>query len=82
LRSDEENIGVVLQVFGDGSLLLNLGRVDNIQKSDILHVFRNEESGVVFIVSLKIYDTNPKTSKGRIIYSERKIKVGDIVALS
>jgi hypothetical protein len=82
LRSDEENIGVVLQVFGDGSLLLNLGRVDNIQKSDILHVFRNEESGVVFIGSLKIYDTNPKTSKGRIIYSERKIKVGDIVALS
>lgn len=80
-RKGEISTGVIVQVFPGNSLLLNLGSDDNVKKGDVLQVFRNEEDGVEFIGSLKIYEIYPKTSKGRVMYFEKKVKIGDIVSL-
>lgn len=80
-KKGEISTGVIVQVFPGNSLLLNLGSDDDVKKGDVLQVFRTEEDGVEFIGSLKIYEIHPKTSKGRIMYFEKQVKIGDIVSL-
>jgi hypothetical protein len=72
--------GVVVQVLPGNTILFNLGSEENINKGDVLQIFRNEEGGMEFIGSLQIYSVNPKTSKGRIVYYEKKVKIGDVVS--
>jgi tetratricopeptide (TPR) repeat protein len=72
-------IGVVVQVLPGNNVLINLGSVDDIKIGDELQVLRKEVSGFELIGSLKIYSASPKTSKGKIVYSEQDIKIGDIV---
>ncbi|HEB30135.1 MAG TPA: hypothetical protein ENI15_04575 [Spirochaetes bacterium] len=75
-----DSTGVVVQVLPGNTVLFNLGSEEDIKKGDVLQIFRNEESGMEFIGSLQIYSVNPKTSKGRIVYYEKKVKIGDVVS--
>ena len=75
-----ESTGVVVQVLPGNTVLFNLGSEENIKKGDILQIFRNEEGAMEFIGSLQIYSVNPETSKGRVVYYEKKVKVGDVVS--
>ena len=75
-----DSTGVVVQVLPGNTILFNLGSEESIKKGDVLQIFRNEEGGMEFIGSLQIYSVNPKTSKGRIVYYEKKVKIGDVVS--
>ena len=74
--------GVVVQVLPGNNVLINLGSVDEVKIGDELQVLRKGESGVEIIGSLKIYSAGPKTAKGKIVYYEEDIKIGDIVIFS
>lgn len=79
-KKGEVKTGVVVQVMPDGVILLSMGSEDNVQKGDIVQVFRNIEGQAVFAGSVKIYEVNPQTSKARVIYFEKDLKIGDLVS--
>jgi hypothetical protein len=81
LDSDDSITGIVVQVLPDNNVLINLGSEDDIKTGNELQVLRKGDLGVEIIGSLKIYSVSPKTSKGKLVYFEDDIKIGDIVSL-
>ena len=74
--------GVVVQILPGSSVLINLGSEDNIEIGNELRILRKAEKGVEIIGSLKVYSVSPKTSRGKLVYFDKDIKVGDIVSFS
>ncbi len=72
--------GVIIQALGGGSILFNLGSDNNVREGDTLQVYRKENGEFTFVGSVKVLEVFPRLSKGKIVYSELVLKIGDIVA--
>lgn len=79
-KEGESDSGVIIQVISGGTMLFNLGSDNNINQGDVLQVYRKEENEFTFIGTMKVYDVFPRLSRGKIVYSEKQFKIGDIVA--
>jgi hypothetical protein len=80
LKKGEVKTGVVVQILPESSVLVSLGTEDGVKIGDILQVFRKTEGDALFVGSVKIYEANPKTSKGRVVFFEKALKIGDIAS--
>jgi hypothetical protein len=79
-KEGESDSGVIIQVISGGTMLFNLGSDNNINQGDVLQVYRKEENEFTFIGTLKVYDVFPRLSRGKIVYSDKQFKIGDVVA--
>ncbi len=79
-KEGESDSGVIIQVTPGGIMLFNLGSDNNINQGDILQVYRKENNEFTFVGTLKVYDVFPRLSRGKVVYSEKQFKIGDVVA--
>ena len=79
-KEGDTDSGVIIQALGGGSILFNLGSDNNVREGDTLQVYRKEDGEFTFVGSLKVLEVFPRLSKGKIVYSEDVLKIGDIVA--
>jgi tetratricopeptide (TPR) repeat protein len=79
-KQGDTDSGVIIQALGGANILFNLGSDNNVKDGDVLQVYRKEDGEFVFIGSVKVLEVYPRLSKGKIVYSEEVLKVGDIVA--
>jgi len=82
LQGEGVKIGVIIQQSSANTFLFNLGTNDGIEKGDVLGIYRREGEGMSFIGNVKVSEVYPTISKGKIMYYEKEIKVGDIVSSS
>jgi hypothetical protein len=81
LKTGEVKTGVLVQLLPENSILISMGAEEGVKQGDILQLFRKETTGgAAYIGSVKVFEVNPKSSKCRIVYFERALKVGDIVS--
>jgi hypothetical protein len=74
--------GVVIQISAENTFLFNLGSTDGLKLGDVMGIFRKEENTFTFIGSVKVSEVYPTVSKGKVIYYERPVKIGDLVSPS
>jgi len=53
-----------------------------VKRGDVLGVYRREGEKLTFIGNVMVSEAYPTISKGKVMYFEKKIKVGDIVSRS
>jgi len=79
---EKAKTGVIIQLSSSSSFLFNLGTKDGVKRGDVLGVYRKEGEKLTFIGNVMVSEAYPTISKGKIMYFEKKIRVGDIVSLS
>ena len=72
--------GVIIQALPGGTILFNLGSDQEVAVGDVLQVYRNENDQFTFIGSVKVFDVYPRLSKGKVAYSEKAFKIGDVIS--
>ncbi len=79
-KAGETDSGVIIQALPGGTILFNLGSDQEVVVGDILQVYRNDNDKFTFIGSVKVFDVYPRLSKGKVAYSEKAFKIGDVIA--
>ncbi len=79
---EQAKTGVVIQLSSSSTLLFNLGTKDGVKRGDVLGVYRKEGEKLTFIGNVMVSEAYPTISKGKVMYFEKKIKIGDIVSIS
>ncbi len=79
---EQAQTGVIIQISSENSFLFNLGTRDGMKRGDVLGVYRREGEKLTFIGNVMVSEAYPTVSKGKIMYFEKKMKVGDIVSRS
>jgi hypothetical protein len=79
-KTGETDSGVIIQALPGGTILFNLGSDQEVAVGDTLQVYRNEHDQFTFIGSVKVFDVYPRLSKGKVAYSEKAFKIGDVIA--
>jgi hypothetical protein len=81
LKTGEVKTGVLVQLLPENSILISMGAEEGVKQGDVLQLFRKETTGTAsYIGSAKVFEVNPKSSKCRIVYFDRALKVGDVVS--
>jgi hypothetical protein len=78
----EATSGVIVQMTSENTFIFNLGIQDGLKEGDTVKIYRREGDNLRFIGSMQVFEVYPTVSKGRLLYYEKKFKVGDIVARS
>jgi hypothetical protein len=76
----EGRSGVIIQIPAEDTFLFNLGLQDGLKNGDVMGIFRKENETFTFIGSVKVFEVYPTVSKGKVIYFEKPIKIGDLVS--
>jgi len=79
-REGEISTGVILQVQAS-SVLLSMGSEHGIKQGDVLQVYRREGENYTFVCTIEVSEIFPVTSRGKVVYFEKNVQVGDIVSL-
>jgi tetratricopeptide (TPR) repeat protein len=81
LKTGEVKTGVLVQLLPENSILVSMGAEEGVKQGDVLQLFRKEAAGAAsYIGSAKVLEVNPESSKCKIVYFDRALKVGDIVS--
>lgn len=78
----ESTSGVIVQMTSENTFIFNLGIQDGLKEGDNVKIYRREGDNLRFIGSMEVFEVYPTVSKGKLLYYEKKFKVGDIVARS
>jgi hypothetical protein len=79
-KGGDTDSGVIIQALAGGNVLFNLGGDSNVKEGDVLQVFRKENDQFSFVGSIRAMEVYPRLTRGKVVYSEEVIKVGDIIA--
>jgi hypothetical protein len=79
-KEGETDSGVIIQALSGGNVLFNLGGDNNVKEGDVLQVFRKNGDQFAFVGSVRAMEVYPRLTKGKVVYSEEVIKIGDVVA--
>ena len=79
-KGGDTDSGVIIQALSGGNVLFNLGSDSNVNEGDVLQVYRKDNDQFTFIGSVKALDVFPRLTKGKVVYSEEVVKVGDLIA--
>jgi hypothetical protein len=82
VTADQSKVGVVIKLSADGSLLFNLGYRDGLEEGEVLGIYRREGEELGFIGNIRVTEVMPTISRAAVLFSDRELRVGDVVSSS
>ncbi|MFW6180676.1 MAG: hypothetical protein ACOC8N_02920 [Spirochaetota bacterium] len=82
VTADQSRVGVIIRLSADGSLLFNLGSRDGLQEGEVLGIYRREGEELGFIGNLRVTEVFPTISRAAVLFSDRELRIGDVVSSS
>jgi len=79
-RKGELSTGVIVQVQASW-VLFSMGSEHGVKEGDVLQVYHREEEEYNFVCTIQTSEVFPETSRGKVIYFEKNVQVGDIVSM-